>query len=80
MFPASQARALPSQREPYIPMPQGRGSTALVVEGPEESRLRQEYVERYHYLGSRVPFGSNLRYWVRNRQRELACLLWTSPA
>src|SRR5437899_6810595 len=23
---------------------------------------------------------SNLRYWVRNRQRELACLLWTSPA
>jgi hypothetical protein len=27
-----------------------------------------------------VPFGANLRYWVRNRDRELACLLWTSPA
>jgi Druantia protein DruA len=52
----------------------------VLVEGPLESRLWREHVERYHYLGSRVPFGSNLRYWVRNRQRELACLLWTSPA
>jgi hypothetical protein len=51
-----------------------------LVEGPAESRLWREHVERYHYLGCRVPFGSNLRYWVRNRQRELACLLWTSPA
>jgi hypothetical protein len=37
-------------------------------------------VERHHYLGCRVPFGANLRYWVRNGDRELACLLWTSPA
>jgi hypothetical protein len=51
-----------------------------VVEGSAESRLWREYVERYHYLGYRVPFGANLRYWVRNRDRELACLLWTSPA
>ncbi len=27
-----------------------------------------------------MPFGAHLRYWVRNPQRELACLLWTSPA
>ncbi len=51
-----------------------------VVEGAAESRLWREYVERYHYLGYRVPFGASLRYWVRNRDRELACLLWTSPA
>jgi len=51
-----------------------------VVEGVAESRLWREHVERYHYLGCRVPFGANLRYWVRNRNRELACLLWTSPA
>ena len=37
-------------------------------------------LERYHYQGCRVPFGANLRYWVRNGHRELACLLWTSPA
>lgn len=51
-----------------------------LVEGKAESRLWREHVERYHYLGCRVPFGANLRYWVRSRDRELACLLWTSPA
>lgn len=51
-----------------------------LVESKGESRLWREQVERYHYLGCRVPFGAHLRYWVRNRQRELACLLWTSPA
>jgi hypothetical protein len=56
----------------------------VLVEGEGESRGEsrrwREHVERYHYLGCRVPFGANLRYWVRNRGRELACLLWTSPA
>jgi len=51
-----------------------------LVAGPAESRLWREQVERYHYLGCPVPFGAHLRYWVRNRDRELACLLWTSPA
>ncbi|HTC79823.1 MAG TPA: DUF4338 domain-containing protein [Terriglobales bacterium] len=51
-----------------------------LVEGPAESRQWREQVERYHYLGCCVPFGANLRYWARNRERELACLLWTSPA
>lgn len=51
-----------------------------LVEGPADSRLWREHMERYHYLGCRVPFGANLRYWVRNGERELACLLWTSPA
>ena len=51
-----------------------------LVEGETESRRWREQVERYHYLGCRAPFGANLRYWVRSRDRELACLLWTSPA
>jgi hypothetical protein len=51
-----------------------------LVEGPAESRRWREQMERYHYLGCRVPFGAHLRYWVWNRERELACLLWTSPA
>ena len=51
-----------------------------IVAGKQENRLWREQMERYHYLGCRVPFGANLRYWVRNRDRELACLLWTSPA
>jgi hypothetical protein len=52
----------------------------VLVEGPAESRRWCEQVERYHYLGCRVPFGAHLRYWVRTQDRELACLLWTSPA
>jgi len=52
----------------------------VLVEGKAESRRWREQIERYHYLGCRVPFGANLRYWVRQEERELACLLWTSPA
>ena len=58
----------------------------LTVVSPDEkaeSRLWKEYVERYHYLGHRVPFGANLRYLVRSArasEQVLACLLWSSPA
>ena len=51
-----------------------------LVEGPADSHRWREQMELYHYLGCCVPFGANLRYWVRNHQQELACLLWTSPA
>lgn len=51
-----------------------------LVERERESRRWRELVERYHYLGCRMPFGALLRYWVRSRDRELACLQWTSPA
>ena len=52
----------------------------VLVEGEAESRRWRECLQRYHYLGCPVPFGANLRYWVRHQGRELACLLWTSPA
>jgi Domain of unknown function (DUF4338) len=52
----------------------------ILVEGKAESRRWREQMERHHYLGCRVPFGANLRYGVRNGNRELACLLWMSPA
>ncbi|MBP1601927.1 MAG: hypothetical protein H6Q06_2078 [Acidobacteria bacterium] len=45
--------------------------------------LFRQYVHRYHYLGYRVPFGAQLRYFVRSRplpERVLACLLFTSAA
>jgi len=52
----------------------------VLVEGRADGRRWREQMQRYHYLGCRVPFGANLRYWVRHEKRELACLLWTSPA
>jgi hypothetical protein len=44
-------------------------------------RLFQQYIQRYHPLGYRVPYGAQLRYLVRApRQDVLACLLFTSAA
>ena len=52
----------------------------MLVGGRAESRSWRQQLERHHYLGCPVPFGANLRYWVRHRDQELGCLLWTSPA
>ncbi len=56
--------------------------TLTVVRSGPESALWNELVERYHYLGYKVPVGANLRYLVRSlsAKRVLACLLWSSPA
>lgn len=44
-------------------------------------RLFQQYLQRYHPLGYRVPYGAQLRYLVRARSQDvLACLLFTSAA
>ena len=54
-----------------------------VVEGREELRRWRQWVERYHYLGYRVPVGAQLCYWVHSASDPsavLACLLWSSPA
>jgi hypothetical protein len=45
--------------------------------------LFKQYVDRYHYLGYRIPFGAHLRYLVESSQlpgRYLACLQFSSPA
>jgi len=57
--------------------------TIAVVEREPDSTLWCEWVERYHYLGYRVPVGAQLRYLVRSERtgdQVLACLLWSSPA
>jgi len=44
-------------------------------------RLFQQYIQRYHPLGYRVPYGAQLRYLVLSRHQDvLACLLFTSAA
>ena len=56
----------------------------MLVEGASaDGRLWMELVERYHYLGYRVPVGAQLRYLVRSEhsgEAVLACLQWTSAA
>ena len=52
----------------------------LTLQGVTESDAVEEWnawVERYHYLGYRQPFGSHLRYFMVNRHgRKLGCLLF----
>jgi hypothetical protein len=46
-------------------------------------RLFEQYLQRYHPLGYRFPYGAQLRYLVRGRAPSadvLACLLFTSAA
>lgn len=74
------------------PQPPGTGSLdewlPVQVERIEQAadrQLFQQYIDRYHYLGYRVPYGAQLRYFVRSRRegeqaRILACLLFTSAA
>jgi Domain of unknown function (DUF4338) len=46
-----------------------------------DSALWRQLLQRYHYLGCRVPVGAHLRYFVYSGAGQiLACLLWTSPA
>jgi Domain of unknown function (DUF4338) len=56
----------------------------LVTIGADaERKLFEQYIHRYHYLGYRVPYGAQLRYFIRSRQAPcpvLACLLFTSAA
>ena len=70
------------------PQPPLRGPVAAyrplrlqLIEDLAGRRLLQQYLQRYHPLGYRVPYGAQLRYLVRARSQEvLACLLFTSAA
>lgn len=53
------------------------------VHTKDERDLWYEYIDRYHYLGYRLPFGAQLRYFVETGEREktiLGCLQFSSPA
>ena len=57
----------------------------IVLTRVQDSSQRQiwcEYVDRYHYLGYRIPFGAHLRYFIQSRigQVSLGCLQFSSPA
>jgi len=49
------------------------------VEGGR-TRLWNEYVQRYHPLGYRQPFGYRLRYYIRCERGRLGCLLVSGAA
>lgn len=48
----------------------------------EQRQLWYEYVERYHYLGYQLPFGAQLRYFIKSGATDeiLGCFQFSSPA
>lgn len=52
------------------------------VESQEQRALWYEYIERYHYLGYQLPFGAQLRYFIRSDATDdiLGCFQFSSPA
>jgi len=54
-----------------------------LLDNSDDRRLFRQYIQRYHYLGYKVPYGAQLRYFVRTLEPPcplLACLLFTSAA
>lgn len=52
----------------------------LPVRKQEEVGLWNEYVNRYHYLGYKQPFGCSERYFITSEQGKLGCLLFSGAA
>lgn len=54
----------------------------VLVEKAASRRGWQEYMNRYHYLGYKTPFGAQLRYFIESEDgpRTLGCLQFSSPA
>ena len=52
------------------------------VESREQRQLWYDYVERYHYLGYQLPFGAQLRYFIKSGATDeiLGCFQFSSPA
>jgi Domain of unknown function (DUF4338) len=76
--PATDPQApLTAELHHYLPL------RLQLLETHADRRLFQHYLERYHYLGYRVPVGAQLRYFVHAQPSPsplLACLLFTSAA
>jgi hypothetical protein len=54
----------------------------IKVENQEQRQLWYEYVDRYHYLGYKQPFGAQLRYFIQSGATDelLGCFQFSSPA
>lgn len=46
-----------------------------IVEGRDQVKLWNEYLDRYHYLGYSKPFGCTLRYLILSEKGLLGCIL-----
>lgn len=52
----------------------------VVVSGKRKKALWNEYVDRYHMLGFKKPFGCRLRYFIVCKRGPLGCILLAGAA
>jgi hypothetical protein len=65
------------------PLAQCQPIQLRLIQTKSERSLFEEFIERYHYLGYRVPYGAQLRYFIHSQPPTgplLGCLLFTSAA
>ena len=46
-----------------------------IVEGRDQAKLWNEYLDRHHYLGYSKPFGCTIRYFIASERGLLGCTL-----
>jgi hypothetical protein len=51
-----------------------------IITGKKTGTLWKEYMDRYHYLGYRKPFGYTLRYFIESERGRLGCVLFSGAA
>ncbi len=51
-----------------------------VVSTRSQAELCNEYLDRYHYLGYKQPFGCHLRYLIESEKGLLGCMLFAGAA
>ena len=56
------------------------GALRLVVVEGAGKKLFNEYLQRYHPLGYRQPFGYRMRYFIQTDRGRLGCLLFSGAA
>jgi len=83
--PRSRAAKLPSARtDPAAPLHRSLSELEPVrlrlVSDPQEEGLWNDYVERYHSLGYKKPFGYPMRYFLDSGVHRLGCILLSGPA
>jgi hypothetical protein len=67
-------------RPPVVGSLAGLGALRLEPVEGESKKLFNEYLQRYHPLGYRQPFGYRMRYFIETDRGKLGCLLFSGAA
>ena len=77
-------RRASARTDPPVPLVRSLSELDAVrlrlVSAPEEENLCNEYLERYHPLGYKKPFGYWARYFIESGAHRMGCILLSGPA